>query len=124
VKPIHWLAANWQTHCGLILGYLPLVPFRAAGKTVAATERGLDVTYVAADVTCGRVSADRAPSLPGAAVMLRWPRGRYNGSRIVGVEAKFCIDFTWWGFSLGSVRYSTAFTVGPVHMWFGAVYER
>lgn len=55
---------------------------------------------------------------------MRWPRGRYNGQRIVGVEVKCCVDFTWWGLALGSVTYATALSVGPFHVWVGAVYAR
>lgn len=27
---------------------------------------------------------------------MKWPRGRYNGKRIVGIEFKFVLDVTSW----------------------------
>ena len=28
--------------------------------------------------------------------MMRWPKGRYNGRRIIGIEFKIAIDITDW----------------------------
>jgi len=28
--------------------------------------------------------------------MLKWPRGKYNGQRIVGISFKIAIDITHW----------------------------
>jgi hypothetical protein len=27
---------------------------------------------------------------------IRWPRGRFNGRRIVGLTGKVSIDLSWW----------------------------
>lgn len=53
---------------------------------------------------------------------MKWPRGRYNGRRIVGVNARFVIDVTSWGFCLPS-RHGRCLQVGPVRMWLQAGYE-
>jgi len=44
--------------------------------------------------------------------VLKWPRGKYNGKRIVGFEVKFELDVTWWKFFLPS-KYNSAFGFGP-----------
>jgi hypothetical protein len=28
--------------------------------------------------------------------MIKWPRGKYNGQRIVGYEIGFRINISWW----------------------------
>jgi hypothetical protein len=35
----------------------------------------------------------------------RWPRGRYNGRRIVGVELKIIIDLSYWYWKPVQVKY-------------------
>jgi hypothetical protein len=35
----------------------------------------------------------------------RWPRGRYNGRRIVGVEVKIILDLSYWYWKPIHVKY-------------------
>lgn len=37
---------------------------------------------------------------------INWPRGKYNGQRIVGVEAKFILNVTYWRWRPIRVRYA------------------
>ena len=30
--------------------------------------------------------------------VFRWPRGKYNGRKIVGLELRFCVDLSWFRF--------------------------
>jgi hypothetical protein len=53
---------------------------------------------------------------------MRWPRGRYNGRRIVGVEIKARIDITKWGLQWFD-RYGTCARIGPARIWIGWEYE-
>lgn len=53
---------------------------------------------------------------------MRWPRGRYNGQRIVGVDVKLVIDVLRWRF-YGPSRFTKMFAVGPVRMYFYWKYE-
>ena len=55
--------------------------------------------------------------------MLRWPRGRLNGQRIVGVVVKVRVDVRRWRLGLPT-RYGVCLSIGPVHIWFSAAYER
>ena len=54
---------------------------------------------------------------------MEWPRGRYNGQRIVGVMCKVVVDITDWRLRWGSVLHGTCWIVGPLHVWIGAAYD-
>jgi len=55
---------------------------------------------------------------------LRWPRGKHNGQRIVGVEVKFVISLTFWALKLGWNFGNPMIHFGPLHFWFQTVYDR
>ncbi len=54
---------------------------------------------------------------------MKWPRGKCNGMRIVGVEVHMKLDILkwWWGLRcrFGVLRVF----IGPVHIWIEANYE-
>lgn len=54
---------------------------------------------------------------------MKWPRGRYNGQRIVGLEARVCFDVTWWSLRLPDFRNGTCLSIGPLHVWLRAAYR-
>lgn len=54
---------------------------------------------------------------------MKWPRGRYNGQRIVGFVVKTRFDLLWWGFHLPSIKYGRCGSLGPLHVWLEAAYE-
>lgn len=72
-QAVHYLGAQWRTFCGLIIGRDPITPTDDVARTTAETSRGLTVTYVRADVTCGRCLRGLRPIYPeerlGAAVV-------------------------------------------------------
>jgi|GEM_PF-3858076 len=39
---------------------------------------------------------------------MKWPRGRYNGSRIVGLRFRVVIDVTYWHWWPQYLRYANA----------------
>jgi hypothetical protein len=55
---------------------------------------------------------------------MKWPTGRYNGMRIVGVDIRFQIDVTEWlwrpmiGHRCGALHW------GCVRSWWQLCYER
>jgi len=53
---------------------------------------------------------------------LTWPRGRFNGRRIVGIDVRVRVDITRWRLALPN-RYGTCLSVGPLHVWPAAAYE-
>lgn len=54
----------------------------------------------------------------------RWPRGRYNGRRIVGVRVTFVVDVLRWYWCLRpSILYARCLGLGPLRIWFGGEYE-
>jgi hypothetical protein len=53
---------------------------------------------------------------------MAWPRGRYNGQRIVGFVVKVRVDLLWWGFRLPSIKYGQCGSLGPLHVWLEAAY--
>lgn len=54
---------------------------------------------------------------------MKWPRGKYNGKRIVGFDVKVRCDVTHWRLRLGSIHYGSAACIGPFMIWIGANYE-
>lgn len=54
---------------------------------------------------------------------MRWPRGRYNGRRIVGVEVKVRINLRWWSLDWPSPRLGMCGSLGPVHVWLNWEYD-
>jgi len=52
---------------------------------------------------------------------IRWPRGKYNGRRITGVEITFKLNIFWWAFTVH--KYSWSIHVGPFHLWVATAYE-
>jgi hypothetical protein len=53
---------------------------------------------------------------------LRWPRGRYNGARIVGVEIKARLDITDWGWRWRP-RNGLCGRYGPLRVWLSLAYS-
>ncbi len=54
---------------------------------------------------------------------MKWPRGKYNGQRIVGFRVTISIKvdrWFWWPYIGG---YSGAFHWGPVFSWWTAEYR-
>lgn len=47
---------------------------------------------------------------------MTWPRGRYNGDRIVGVEVKIVFDVTVWWWCLPN-RWGRCLAIGPLRIW-------
>ena len=57
--------------------------------------------------------------------LVRWPRGKYNGELITGVQIKFCLDFLHWTKPKCGWNFGAPFLhFGPLHFWFGATYRR
>ena len=54
--------------------------------------------------------------------MAKWPRGRWNGWRIVGFRLNLVIDITNWSFHLPR-RYTPCVWLGPVRLYYGAEYD-
>ena len=54
---------------------------------------------------------------------MKWPRGKYNGMRIVGIEIKMKIDIREWWLSFRYVFGTQRIFIGPVHIWIEANYE-
>lgn len=54
--------------------------------------------------------------------MVKWPRGRYNGQRIVGFEIKFIFDVSYWRVRLlrGWVR---GLILGPLRWYMTLRYK-
>lgn len=55
---------------------------------------------------------------------LRWPRGRYNGQRIVGCRWTVVIDVTCWRFVWPRPLYGTCLGLGPLRIWWTPEYDR
>lgn len=55
--------------------------------------------------------------------MISWPRGKYNGARIVGARITVVFDLTYWTWSMGSVKYGSAMCIGPFRVWLSAEYD-
>ena len=55
---------------------------------------------------------------------MKWPRGKYNGDRIVGfqVRAEFQVLPHWWTWHLPG-RYGRCLGFGPLKIWFSIAYE-
>jgi hypothetical protein len=54
---------------------------------------------------------------------MKWPRGRYNGKRIIGLVVKVRFDVLWWGFHLPN-RWGTCLSFGPFHIWVERAFEQ
>ncbi len=54
---------------------------------------------------------------------MRWPKGKYSGHPITGIEIKCKIDLSWWSlqavwnFGMPSIH------IGPMHIWFSLNYK-
>lgn len=53
---------------------------------------------------------------------MKWPKGKYNGRRIVGFYIKFRFDVLYWAFHRRA-PYGGCLSLGPFHIWFGFAYE-
>lgn len=53
---------------------------------------------------------------------MRWPRGRYNGARIIGVDMKVVLDITSWGWRW-LPRNGYCGRYGPLRVWCGWAYS-
>ncbi len=54
---------------------------------------------------------------------MQWPRGKYNGIRIVGVEIRIKLDLLAWWWELRYRLDALRIFVGPVHIWISLNYE-
>ena len=63
------------------------------------------------------------PSNQEAPARWRWPRGKYNRQRIVGVRLQVRVDVTDWGLRWFG-RYGTCARLGPARIWVEAEYEQ
>lgn len=45
---------------------------------------------------------------------MKWPRGKYNGQRIVGLEVKVVFDITTWDWCWPSILYHRCLGLGPL----------
>lgn len=54
---------------------------------------------------------------------MKWPRGKYNGQRIVGIEVRIKIDILKWWWQLSNRHGWLRIFIGPVHIWIEANYE-
>ena len=52
-----------------------------------------------------------------------WPRGRYNGARIVGVTVKVKVDILDWSWCWPRPHYGICLGLGPLRIWWGWTYE-
>ena len=53
---------------------------------------------------------------------MNWPRGKYNGARIVGFSVKVVFDVTYWALALGN-RYGSATCIGQFRIWLEPAYN-
>lgn len=51
---------------------------------------------------------------------MKWPRGRWNGRRIVGIDFHVIVDVTHW--RLAWPRYGSCLALGPLRIWLRAEY--
>jgi hypothetical protein len=54
---------------------------------------------------------------------MKWPRGKYNGERIVGFEFKFQMDVTDWAWIPRSPKYSHCLNWLCFRIWVQAHYD-
>jgi hypothetical protein len=55
---------------------------------------------------------------------MKWPRGRYNGQRIVGFEVTVKLNIKDWTFIPRNPRYSHCFHWLCVRVWLHASYDQ
>ena len=55
---------------------------------------------------------------------MKWPRGRYNGMRIIGLEVKFKLCFTTWRWKPFIGGYCGGLHWGPFMSWWGFDYDQ
>ena len=53
---------------------------------------------------------------------MKWPRGKYNGQKIVGIEFKFKVDITFWRLLLKWNFGEPYFFLGPFRLQISPVY--
>lgn len=53
----------------------------------------------------------------------RWPRGKYNGKKIVGFTLHFRFDITYWSFRIGWDNYNPYLHFGCFHLRFEPAYD-
>ena len=54
---------------------------------------------------------------------MRWPRGRFNGQRIVGVELRVRVQVTHWYWSWPSLYQGRCLGCGPLCIWIEPTYD-
>lgn len=55
---------------------------------------------------------------------MKWPKGKYNGKNITGVEVKVILDLSCWRLRiLNQGCGSICVRIGPVRMWISAYYD-
>lgn len=55
---------------------------------------------------------------------MRWPRGKYNGCRIVGLVVKARFDVYWWSLGWPKFGFGTCLSIGPLHLWIEPAYDK
>jgi hypothetical protein len=53
---------------------------------------------------------------------MRWPRGKYNGRRIVGFKISFDIQLDWWAIFLPN-KFSYYLRIGPIGIRYETEYS-
>lgn len=59
----------------------------------------------------------------GDSILMKWPRGRYNGRRIVGFRITFALNVLSWNWKPIVGLHCGAFHWGPVRTWWQLEYE-
>jgi hypothetical protein len=54
---------------------------------------------------------------------MKWPKGKYNGQKIIGVCIKTRVIVNYWGFKVQLNKYLKFIHIGPVLMNFEFEYE-
>jgi hypothetical protein len=53
----------------------------------------------------------------------RWPRGRYNGRKIAGLECRIRINVLWWSLKIKWFYGTLSLHFGPLHVWIEPEYD-
>jgi len=52
-----------------------------------------------------------------------WPRGKWNGKRIVGIKISIRFDLLYWSIGMGWNFWMPYLNVGPLHFRFEVAYD-
>lgn len=55
---------------------------------------------------------------------MKWPRGKYNNQRIVGIRIVLHVNLRWWNLKIYWSKFNSySVHIGPLHIWFYAEYN-